>query len=224
MFKLTGKLFVVMVFGWVGSASAAMMPPIAVDGREWLQPIDFLHHSWNEVSTVCNAITGTCTGSLAGNDLTGWTWASVDDVNSLFNHYIGSAELGPGPDNTGGPNGMTPGDNWLTEMMADGFIPTYTIPEQGYVFITTFFRTTNADGVPYAGGMQYGCYDICPFQSANTDGTWPSDYSDYGTTWFTRDPASGVPSPATFPLLGLGLAALGYSCRKHKMAIKHTLA
>ena len=31
--------------------------------------------------------------------MTGWTWATTDDVNALFNFYIGSKQLGPGPDN-----------------------------------------------------------------------------------------------------------------------------
>jgi len=213
MFKLLGRSLVVLASGWAGLASAAMMPPITVDGQEWLQPIDFLHHSWDEVSTVCDTSTGACTGFLAGNDLTGWTWASVDDVNSLFNHYIGSAELGPGPDHAGGTN--EPGNSWLTGMMADGFIPTYSLGTSS--FIGTFFRTTNAAGVPYAGQMMYACYDLCPFQSANTDGTRPRDYIDFSTTWFTRDPASDVPNPATLPLLGLGLAVLGYTHRKRKL-------
>ena len=30
--------------------------------------------------------------------MTGWTWADTDDVNALFNFYIGSSQLGPGPD------------------------------------------------------------------------------------------------------------------------------
>jgi hypothetical protein len=30
--------------------------------------------------------------------MTGWTWASTDDVNGLLNFYIGSEQLGPGPD------------------------------------------------------------------------------------------------------------------------------
>jgi hypothetical protein len=74
---------------------------VAVPGREWLQVDLFLNLSWNDIIAVCPvAAGGVCTngGVLNGYNMTGWTWASVDDVNALFNHYIGSEELGPGPD------------------------------------------------------------------------------------------------------------------------------
>ena len=71
---------------------------IKVDGKEWLQPALFTNLSWNDINAVCSADTGVCSGVLNDYEVTGWTWASVDDVNALFNHYIGRDELGPGPD------------------------------------------------------------------------------------------------------------------------------
>ena len=56
-----------------------------VDGREWLQPADFTYLSWNDINAVCPE--GACAGTLNDHDMTGWTWASVDDVNALFNAY-----------------------------------------------------------------------------------------------------------------------------------------
>jgi hypothetical protein len=55
---------------------------VTVDGKEWLQPKDFINYSYNEVSAVCPA--GACSGSLPGStfDLTGYTWASIDDMDS----------------------------------------------------------------------------------------------------------------------------------------------
>jgi hypothetical protein len=62
---------------------------IEVDGEErlWLQPNDFANYSYNQVSEVCP--NGTCSGSLPGSsiDLTGYTWASIDDVRLLYNAY-----------------------------------------------------------------------------------------------------------------------------------------
>lgn len=62
---------------------------IQVDGREWewLQPADFIDYSYNQVAAVCP--NGICSGTLPGStiDLTGYTWASSDDVRFLFQAY-----------------------------------------------------------------------------------------------------------------------------------------
>lgn len=76
--------------------------PVVVDGKEWLQPSLFAGYTWEEISTVCPK--GVCTGALPGSsiNLTGYMWASVEDMNALFNHYLGLYPglplLGPGPD------------------------------------------------------------------------------------------------------------------------------
>ena len=60
---------------------------IRVEGRDWLQPKDFSDYSYNQVSAVCPV--GVCSGALPGStfDLTGYTWASINDVKVLFNAY-----------------------------------------------------------------------------------------------------------------------------------------
>jgi hypothetical protein len=69
---------------------------VTVDGREWAQVDLFTNLTWDHINAVCPE--GVCAGILNGFDMTGWAWASVDDVNALFNFYIGSEKLGPGPD------------------------------------------------------------------------------------------------------------------------------
>ena len=68
---------------------------VKVEGREWLQPADFTNHSYNQVSEVCPD--GLCSGTLPGSskDLTGYMWASSDDVGLLFQAYrkVGRAIL-----------------------------------------------------------------------------------------------------------------------------------
>lgn len=68
---------------------------VIIDGKEWLQPVDFVNYSFLEVLLLCpNRV---CSGTLPGSmiDLTGFTWASSEDVQSLFNIYqgVGSAML-----------------------------------------------------------------------------------------------------------------------------------
>jgi hypothetical protein len=76
--NIVGRLLVVLAFGWAGGTNATLMDPVDVDGTPWLQPIDFLGATWNDIVQVCDPITGVCDGSFNGNDLTGWTWASEE--------------------------------------------------------------------------------------------------------------------------------------------------
>jgi hypothetical protein len=112
---------------WVGDMVASsemfyLMPVfkqaldiITVDGKQWYQPSFFRGLSWEDINRVCPA--GQCTGVLNGYDMTGWTWASVDDFNALVNYYIGSDQLGPGLDSYEAPASAGVAffsDGWLT--------------------------------------------------------------------------------------------------------------
>lgn len=58
--------------------------------REWLQPNDFNEISYSQVNAVCP--NGVCSGSLSGFDLTGFNWASTQDVQELFDDYENSGK------------------------------------------------------------------------------------------------------------------------------------
>jgi hypothetical protein len=74
------------------------VPPIITIGdKEWYQPTLFPDFTWHEVNAICPV--GVCNGSLGGHDLTGWTWASTDDMKELLNDYIGHEALSSGVDN-----------------------------------------------------------------------------------------------------------------------------
>ena len=76
---------------------------VVVEGREWAQPILFTGLSWSDINDVCSG--GPCTvgGKLNSYDMTDWRWASVNDVNSLFNNIFGAPVLGLGPGLYGRP-------------------------------------------------------------------------------------------------------------------------
>lgn len=69
---------------------------VVVGDKEWAQVDLFAGLSWEEIDSVCP--NGDCEGNLNGFDVTGWTWASIDEVSSLFNRYGIEPPLGPGPD------------------------------------------------------------------------------------------------------------------------------
>jgi hypothetical protein len=59
---------------------------VEVDGKQWLQPTYF-GYTRDQVRAVCP--NGACSGNLPGSnvDLTGYIWASIQDVSGLFNAY-----------------------------------------------------------------------------------------------------------------------------------------
>lgn len=66
LFKVLSISFALLTTVWAGSANAELSAPVTVDEREWLQPVDFLGYSWNDVNAVCDANSGLCNGSLGG--------------------------------------------------------------------------------------------------------------------------------------------------------------
>ncbi len=74
--------------------AAPITQTVTVQGREWAQPRLFEPANWQHVDNLCPG--GACSGTLNGYDISGWQWATLADVNALFNFYIGTNELGPG--------------------------------------------------------------------------------------------------------------------------------
>jgi PEP-CTERM motif len=219
MLRLIGGLLVALGFGWAGSSIAA--PIVTVDGRDWLQPLDFVTLSWNDISSKCDATTGACTGILGATDVTGYTWASVDDVNSLFNFIVGNNTLGPGPDFA-----FYAYQTVFPLFTTIGFLPTGSA-ESVNDNLTGFTRTI--ENYPYVdpdeafiGRVESQCNfscietDVPDRDFTDTGSTIPLDVFGFGG-WFFRaspQPPTQVPTPATLSLMGLGLAALSFSRRK----------
>jgi|JI10StandDraft_1071094.scaffolds.fasta_scaffold169410_4 hypothetical protein len=205
VFKPIGRLLVVLAFGWAGSAGAI---PVIVDGKEWLQPVDFVNLSWNTTAAVCNSTTGDCgpgaLGAVANMDT--WTWASTDDVNSLFNFFLSGDPLGPGPSQT-----QAPLNTFFPDFFAAGFLPTGT--GNTLLGLTRETCTSGCGGSNIAWASQFAQFQTSDFVS--TDTILPKSYSSQTIgAWMYRDVVATVPSPTILPLMTLGLAALGFSRRK----------
>jgi hypothetical protein len=114
---------------------------------------------------------------LNGHDMTGWTWASIEEMNALFNHYIGSAQLGPGPDQY-----ISNPPYFVVNFWADGWRPTNltTNAVQGLTReLKSYSAIATARGVPP--------FNI-PFDVASTNQTVATADTVFGVIggWFYR--------------------------------------
>ena len=216
MSNLIGRLLVVLVLGWAGSASAIPITDIVmVDGREWAQPIELKDHSWNEFNNACPG--GVCGGLIGSTDVNGWTWATSADVAALFNSFIGSNEL------------VAPIDSYsvaYNSPWADAFTTVFLSTYYGD-WIDGVWGVTN-DVLPGApGSAETGTlaklndyYKCCGVDVASIGRAInKNEVLNTSGAWMYRDP-SAAPTPATLPLLGIGLAAMGYSLRKRNLQSK----
>jgi len=171
-------------------AHAALMSPVLVDGNEWLQPVDFVGLQWADIAGVCDPLTGACAGALNGNDMSGWSWASSDEVAALFGFYFGTSGgyLFTGPLAVG------------FQFFADGWVPTQA-PTPGQLDTVGFVKDSSAIAAGIGHATSFG------ISAANAQNPYPgSPIVSAPGGWFSR--VAAVPSPATLPLLCLALAGL----------------
>ena len=218
MLKQIGRLFTVLfVAAGAGSATAGLITDtVTVDGKDWAQVDLFVGLSWSDIFNVCPG--GVCSGgTLNGLDMSGWTWASTEDLNNLFNYYsVNSSNpvpnlLGPGPDynltESADPN------SYAQLFFADGWRPSSHI----------FFGSSEAmgrtsDSPAYFAGIGLAPGFITPSNTSSMAGTNFSDPFWNPGAWFSRpDPAGAIPTPATGTLVILGLTTLGFSLRKRNL-------
>jgi hypothetical protein len=70
----------------LGAATSSAAP--TVDGREWRELYQTTGLSWSQVASVCPTDGATpCSGTVAGQNLTGWTWATAGQVRDLLDDY-----------------------------------------------------------------------------------------------------------------------------------------
>jgi hypothetical protein len=195
MSKLIVRLLVGLALGWTGSAGAALMPPVSVDDRLWLQPLDFVNNSWNDIAAVCDPTTGACNGSLGGNDVTGWTWAGIPDLIDLFTAFgIPGTQV-----NNQWSVLVTPATTTWAPLFLGSFLATNVYPEvTGYLRYQVGFAAV-ADDIPTFAPLLFDGAQVTASPGGNANAS-----SEIIGGWFYRT----VPSPATVSLLCLGLAAL----------------
>ncbi len=189
--------------------AAILLPPLAqgtpvtIGEREWQQPDLLAGFSWNELASVCPTDGSMCNGSLAATDLTGWRWATVADVASLF------ATLDGHPGNRGS-HGET--DSAWAPYFVSLFSPTLERPGAAIVFGWT--RSTD-----HFGG-RYSVYVLDHRFPGALDETRVRRMASGNIAspiigaWLYRDSggdasfATAVPEPAPIALMAIGIAGM----------------
>jgi hypothetical protein len=166
---------------------------------------------WWDIAAVCPA--GVCSGTLIGFDMDGWTFATVDAVNAVFNTYIAAAGGTAAGYPLSGPSTASEEDStWAPQFLAD-FDPTDTFQQtQQVVGLTATAAgsinpfSVRAGTITDAGtGNDIADSSFSPYASVS---------SLFIGAWFVRDAPSGVPVPATVGLFSVGLAGLGWIRRR----------
>ena len=111
----------------LGTATSTAAP--TVDGREWRELFETTGLSWSQVASVCPIDGRTaCSGAVGGHDLTGWTWATADQVRDLLDDYApGLATADPpvvsGVEGFAGAMAFLSVMRWTTQGRYDGGWP-----------------------------------------------------------------------------------------------------
>jgi hypothetical protein len=181
---------------------------VVVGGREWVQVDLFKNNSWDTINGQCPA--GVCsTGSvLNGWDLNGWTWASIEDVQGLFNTFTAQSTTSPGTyrerDSTWAPlffASFRPNYEDSTAQIVRGWASTKQSRFNAFIPIL-WHHTSAVDGSDFASSAG--------FMTSRIE-------SDIGA-WFTRHTTNEVAVPPTLALFGLGLGSVWMSRRKKQVA------
>ncbi|NND68897.1 MAG: hypothetical protein HKN19_15005 [Halioglobus sp.] len=178
---------------------------VIVGSLEWFQPSELTNYSWDQFNAVCGG--GLCSGAVGGTgpDVTGWQWASAQDLGDLFLAPI-----------SGHPGGVANYQGAFLEGVAAfelGFERTTTLEQAvgfGVSGVLGFTATLANVNEPYWGGFGVSL----GFQGGVMGSDFFSDQTDLAANrpeetvgaWLYR--AVPVPLPGSAPLFLTGLVGL----------------
>ena len=194
----------VLIAACLCSITLSSHATVLVGDKLWLQPADLLGYSWRTFDAACPA--GACDGQLGGTgpDVTGWTWASIDEVGDLF------ATIGPHPGGIArffSPDVSIAGDI----LSGSGFNATTDFDIAINFGVTAIVGYASTAGplaeTGYLGFVQFGLFPLSRGSTLDTTSTIGiDDPTDVIGGWLYR--AQAVPAPATVWLMLLPVAGV----------------
>jgi PEP-CTERM motif len=193
------------------SQTVSAMPitdTVIVGSQEWAQVNLFTNVSWNDLNTQCPGGVCSAASTLNGYDLEGWTWASVDVVQTLFNGFTGRSDVAPS-------FVAQYGSVWAPSFFSL-FTPTFTSAGGGKSLNGMTSTLTVCCNSAFVAYVEYGLENEP--DEIGTDFVIDIAYDGgdrYVGGWFYRaDSPTPAPVPATLALFGLGLASMAITRRK----------
>ena len=197
--KFVRKLGLIVLFAVFSSNSIA---GVIIGDNEWLQPADFLGLTYNQIGAVCDTNpmgvgSGNCSGILSTGsgpiDLTGFIWASDEQVRGLFETFVGA----PVPDS------FSEVDSTWAPALLSLFNPTSISSLVGPSLAGLTRSNMGGAVVRQLFDDEAGDLDQIRSFQAGVDFVQPTIGA-----WFFRPVPTSVPAPAPVLLLGLGLLGL----------------
>ena len=201
---------------------------VQIGDKNWRQLTETTNLSFNDVSTVCSAISGDCHGSINGIDIEGWSWANIAEVREMFGILFSSI------------NGHVFTESNFSYSQKNSLWAPALIDLDGTGPDTGIFQATDVDrpnfnysrvnGITrtsgqYPGGSFY-------VRGATILDRQPGDYDDahtkIGTDLDRRNQYFGVwmyqalapiPEPETYAMMLAGLGLLGVIARRRKQKL-----
>jgi hypothetical protein len=177
-------------------APAAADPPTDLtddgNGRQWMQLTTTVGLTPGSVAQVCPRDgESRCSGSVGGKDLSGWVWATADQVVELMAMFE-PALLTADPPQVGGPDYFGSAFTFLGVMQ-----PTFEANGYGFFHASAsgWTSTTDDSGAPLLGSAAYGGYPI----SGGLGVTAPQTQPLRAGTWLWRPAGEDVTAPTITP-------------------------
>lgn len=184
-------------------------------GHRWAQLGSSQGLTWNQVSSVC-AMDGTsaCQGSVGGHDLTGWVWATQQQVINLFNKGLAPEQaLTPEAPGIDGIEGFFAAQAFIGPVLSAtwSFCSNY----QCGAFLSGWTANTE-DGLGGVAGVNWSTTPGSLSGSMSAGGLSDPDAPLFAHGVWMWQPTAPVPEPASTALMCAGLAAMAWRMRRRQ--------
>ncbi len=197
-------LSVVVLAGAMPAAAVPPNPLLDNDGKQWRQLYETMPASWSQVAQVCprDGVTP-CSGSIGSKVLTGWVWATAEQVVELMGAYE-PAILTANPPSVSGDAYFGSAQTFLGEMRWTGYISTYT----GYTEWTVgWTASTDEAGLPIDGRVGFGWW---PPGGGFLVGSVADENTVARGVWLWRPSTDDLTAPVITPSVSGTLGSSGW--------------